>query len=126
MLLILMLTLSITLQTPSDKVPLTVKVPETNKERIIGLSQTENLSVSKGMLFTFEKEDFHSFTMKETSIPLALLFFSSKGELLEIIERKPFDPYVIFPSQPSQYILEANPDLLKDHIFPIMNTTLHF
>ncbi len=125
MLLILMVSLNIALQTPHEEVPLKVKVPETTEERTIGLSRTKDLPTSKGMLFKFEQEGAHAFTMKETPIPLALLFFNSKYELLEIVERKPFDPHLIFPNKPSQYVLEVNPDLLIEHLFPIMQTKLH-
>lgn len=126
MLLLLMVTLNITLQTPHEEVHLKVKVPETAEERTIGLSRTKNLPASKGMLFKFEQEGLHAFTMKETAIPLALLFFNSKGALIEVIERDAFDPHLIFPSKPTLYVLEVNPNLLKDHLLPIMRTQLHF
>ncbi|MCH9634510.1 MAG: hypothetical protein S4CHLAM7_12630 [Chlamydiae bacterium] len=113
MFLLLMVALNIQLKTPVEEVTLKVQLPQTLSERVTGLSRAENLPLNEGMLFTFEKEALHCFTMKNTSIPLALLFFDNKFQLVDMQVKAPFDTKPIYPNTPCQYVLEVNPSLTK-------------
>ncbi|MBI2594091.1 DUF192 domain-containing protein, partial [Candidatus Curtissbacteria bacterium] len=42
-----------------------VSVARSEKEKQIGLSKTQKIDESQGMLFVFDSPDFHSFWMKE-------------------------------------------------------------
>lgn len=56
----------------------------TKKEQSIGLSNRQNLCINCGMLFIFPKEDVHSFWMKDTLIPLDIIWLNKKNEIVKI------------------------------------------
>lgn len=124
MLFLLMLSGVITLQSSSCKVELKVLIPQTEQERVIGLSKTENLSPNQGMLFKFDHEDQYVFTMKNTSIPLALFFFDREFKLIEKRTCGAWDPQPIYSKPNCQYVLETHPEVAKNTNFALKDTKL--
>ncbi len=114
----------ITLHSSSCKVELKVLIPQTEQERVIGLSKTEHLSPSQGMLFKFDHEDQYVFTMKNTSIPLALFFFDREFKLIEKRTCDAFDPQPIYSKPNCQYVLETHPDVAENTNFALKDTKL--
>ena len=53
-------------------------------ERSRGLMHRKSLAPNSGMLFIYSKPQIISFWMKETLIPLDLIFFDANGQLIEI------------------------------------------
>jgi len=53
-----------------------VRIPE---ERGRGLMGRKELGDSEGMLFIFETEDYHSFWMKNTLLPLSIAFVDKEA-----------------------------------------------
>jgi len=49
----------------------------------------KHLGEDEGMLFIFEKEDYHSFWMKNTLIPLSIAFIDREGKILKIADMEP-------------------------------------
>jgi uncharacterized membrane protein (UPF0127 family) len=80
--------------------------------RMHGLMFREHLAPDHGMLFVFDDEREREFWMKNTLIPLDLLFFDAKGRLIAMQLnaqpcRQPRCPG--YPSnQPARYVLELN------------------
>lgn len=125
MFFLLMLSGLVTLQSPCYKVKLKVLIPQTEQEKVVGLSKTKNLRPNKGMLFKFDHEDQYIFNMKNTSIPLTLFFFDREFRLIEKRTFEPFDPRPIYSKPNCQYILETNPKVASDtNSFPLFNTKL--
>ena len=60
-----------------------IEVVGTENERSKGLMNRETISDHEAMLFVFENEKIRSFWMKNTLMPLDLIFLSSSGEVLE-------------------------------------------
>jgi hypothetical protein len=64
------------------------------------------------MLFIFEDERILSFWMKNTQIPLDMIFASANGTITEIkydVEPCLTDPCPTYPSEhPNKYVLEVN------------------
>lgn len=116
----------ITLGEQDNKLSLNAIAPQTTQERLVGLSHTSSLSAHECMLFLNSKPDFYTFTMRETSIPLLILFFDSNQKLTEVHHAKPKQQPLITPSKPAQYILEAHPDLEKHLKLIPSETSLHF
>jgi uncharacterized membrane protein (UPF0127 family) len=61
-----------------------VEVAKTEEEHQRGLMFRTKLAPDAGMLFLFDSPDEHTFWMKDTLIPLDMLFFKADGEVVYI------------------------------------------
>lgn len=61
-----------------------LETASTKKSRSIGLSNRQNLCINCGMLFIFPKENIYSFWMKDTFIPLDIIWLNKKNEIVKI------------------------------------------
>ena len=87
----------------------TVEVADDNAERGQGLMFVEQMATMEGMLFVYERPQRVSFWMRNTLIPLDMLFFDEHGVLQKIHPRAvPLDETPIFGGEAIQYILEIN------------------
>ncbi len=66
----------------------------------------KHLGKDQGMLFIFEKEDYHGFWMKDTQIPLSIAFIDKEGRIVRITDMKPLTLETHIPPQPILYALE--------------------
>jgi uncharacterized membrane protein (UPF0127 family) len=83
-----------------------VEVVRTPEERAQGLMGRKHLGDDEGMLFIFEKEDYHSFWMKNTLIPLSIAFIDREGTILKIADMEPLTLDSHPPPKPVLYALE--------------------
>jgi hypothetical protein len=83
-----------------------VEVVRTPEERAQGLMGRKHLGEDEGMLFIFEKEDYHSFWMKNTLIPLSIAFIDREGKILKIADMEPLTLDSHPPPRPILYALE--------------------
>jgi uncharacterized membrane protein (UPF0127 family) len=89
-----------------------VELAITPEERNRGLMFRESLERNKGMLFIFEKEGEYPFWMRNTLIPLDMIWISEEGEVVFIEENAEpcsdsFCPG-INPEKNAKYVLEIN------------------
>ncbi len=98
-----------------QKIPLYIKgkeiwveVAKTPEERAQGLMGRKHLGKDEGMLFIFDKEDYHGFWMKNTLIPLSIAFMDREGRIVEITDMKPLTLETHLPPRPILYALEMN------------------
>ncbi|MDY7225401.1 DUF192 domain-containing protein [Hyalangium rubrum] len=85
-----------------------VEVVATPLSRQRGLMWRTELAAGKGMLFLFPVEEVQSFWMRNTLIPLDILFINTKNQVVGIIERA--EPKTTTPRSvgiPSQFVLEV-------------------
>lgn len=85
-----------------------VEVARTDAERERGLMNRERLEAGRGMLFVFEAEDEHVFWMKDTLVPLDMIFIDGLGTIVGIVARA--EPLTTSPrtvGRPSRYVLEV-------------------
>lgn len=73
--------------TPNGEYAVDVELARTDAERARGLMHREVLPVGKGMLFVFDEERDQSFWMKNTLIPLDMVFVqgAADGTNLEVV-----------------------------------------
>jgi uncharacterized protein len=88
-----------------------VKIADDKEERSQGLRFREFLDDKNGMWFVFDDEDFHSFWMKNTLIPLDIIFISQDFEIVDIIYAEPCktdqcESYK--PEKIAKHVLEVN------------------
>jgi len=94
-----------------------LELASTPKERDRGLMFRETLDSGKGMLFIFEKEGNHAFWMKNTLIPLDIIWLNKDKEVVFISENaqpcKEDSCSLIEPGKETKYVLEINGGISK-------------
>src|SRR5262245_60127954 len=91
-----------------------VEVADTPSKRELGLQYRRDLAVERGMIFLFPGDSELSFWMKNTPIPLDMLFIYKDGSIVGIVEHAvPFSTESRSVSGASQFVLEINGVLSK-------------
>ncbi|MEC8661461.1 MAG: DUF192 domain-containing protein [Pseudomonadota bacterium] len=103
---------------PGDgrKINVTVEVAITPMQHQYGLMFVTALGDDEGMLFVFKTNAMRSFWMKNTLIPLDMLFFDDKGQLVNAIENVP--PQTLESRRsaaPARYVLELKSGSVARH-----------
>jgi uncharacterized membrane protein (UPF0127 family) len=84
-----------------------VEVVDTAESRAQGLMYVTELADDAGMLFDFKEERPVSFWMRNTFIPLDMIFVGADGVIRNIhVNARPHDPTSIPSDGPVQYVLE--------------------
>ncbi|MBV0911572.1 DUF192 domain-containing protein [Anianabacter salinae] len=92
----------------------TVDVADDNAERGQGLMFVEEMARSRGMLFVFDQPQPVSFWMRNTLIPLDMIFVGADGVVRSVHENAtPLDESSIFGGNDIQYVLEINGGLAQ-------------
>ena len=100
---------------PWGSAKFTVEVADTDAERTQGLMFRDNLAKFESMLFIYDNPQHVAFWMKNTLIPLDILYFTAEGVLLDIRENAaPGDLVPFRSSGPVQYVLEVNAGTSKN------------
>lgn len=85
-----------------------VEVADTPAKRSLGLMYRTDLRVDQGMLFIFPEESVQVFWMKNTPLPLDMIFIDRNRKIVGIVrETQPFSTQGRSVARPSQYVLEV-------------------
>ncbi len=84
----------------------TLWVADTPKKKSLGLSGIKSLPKKHGMIFVYDNDVQNSFTMKNTFIPLIIIFLDKNFEILETFKCKPQQKRSIIPSVKYRYVIE--------------------
>ncbi len=88
--------------------PLAVEVAATDRSREIGLMFRRSVPEGHGMLFVFPESSVHTFWMKNTLVPLDMVFVGADLRIAGIVENA--EPRTLTGRRvdaPSQYVLEV-------------------
>lgn len=86
-----------------------LEVAKTYSARQTGLSHRTELCSNCGMLFVFDRESKHPFWMKDTKIPLDIIWLNSKFEVVDFVTATETDSTKSFTNnQPAMYVIELN------------------
>ena len=92
----------------------TVEIADTDAERAQGLMNRKKLAVSSGMLFVYDGPRRASFWMKNTLIPLDMIFADLTGLVTRVHSNaKPLDKTSIDGGDDVAFVLEINGGLAK-------------
>ena len=90
----------------------TVELADTSEKRALGLMFRDSIAEDHGMLFLFPAEARRRFWMKNTRIPLDILYFDSELRLVSVVagaEPCRMQRCPNYPSAgPARYVLELN------------------
>lgn len=94
-----------------------IEIANDPEARARGLMFRDSMPADHGMLFLFDEMQPRVFWMKNTHIPLDILYFDNEYKLVSVQERVPpcrSDPCAQYPSTgPAQYVLELNAGLAE-------------
>ena len=97
------------IDTASGKHLFQVEVMRTSVELEHGLMDRRSLPQDQGMLFDFRKQEPVFFWMKDTYIPLDMIFVSEDGHVVGIKhDAKPLDESIIPSKAPTRGVIEVN------------------
>jgi uncharacterized membrane protein (UPF0127 family) len=105
----------LTITTDSGPHLFQVEIADNPQERAFGLMFRQEMPADAGMLFDFEEEQPASFWMRNTYIPLDMLFIKADGTVESIAERTtPLSERSIPSKGPVRYVLEINGGVSKE------------
>jgi hypothetical protein len=100
----------------SPDLEVAVEIAKKNADRMRGLMYRKELGDNAGMLFIFEEERALQFWMKNTCIPLDMIFISDAGVIVGIEENTPTLSTATFgPTCPARFVLEVNAGWARKH-----------
>jgi uncharacterized membrane protein (UPF0127 family) len=100
---------------PARTVPITLgtrtyqcEIADTPASREQGLMYRKEMPANHGMIFVFEIEQLLSFWMKNTYIPLDIVFINKAGKVVSVKTMKPLDETSVESDGWSLYAVEIN------------------
>jgi uncharacterized protein len=100
----------------ASKAIVRVEIADTAAARELGLMYRQHLAEDAGMLFVFKQPQQLTFWMKNTEIPLDMIFADADGNVVGIIaDAEPFSERQLSVDGNSQYVLEVNGGFAQRH-----------
>jgi uncharacterized protein len=116
----------------APKADLTLEVARTDAQREHGLMNRTELAAHTGMIFVFERDEFVSFWMKNTLVPLDMIFAGADGTVrrvyanVPVLHPQPSDAQIPLESAQAQYVIELRAgEAAKDGIADGVKLDLH-
>ena len=93
-------------ETDAGEEQFTIEVADDARERSAGLMFREEMGDAHGMLFIFGETRRVGFWMKNTPMPLDLVFIGDDGRVRAVMQGEPQSTAVISPEAPVRFVLE--------------------
>ena len=98
------------------KVEIYVEIADNPGEIALGLMYRDKLESNQGMLFIFEGEQPRSFWMRNTILPLDMIFADSTGKIVTIHQHTvPYSQESYVSIIPAQYVVEVNAGFVNSY-----------
>ena len=89
-----------------------IEIADNDFEHQTGLMYRKKMDTDKGMLFVFDKSEIKSFYMKNTYIPLDIIYIDSNKKIINIVQNaEPLNKISLYSDAPAMYVLEINAGL---------------
>jgi len=89
-----------------------IEIADDDYQTQTGLMYRNSIETHQGMLFVFDKAEYKSFFMKNTKIPLDIIYINADKKIVNIQKNaKPFDETSLPSEAPAKYVLEINAGL---------------
>lgn len=86
-----------------------IEVADDDAEREQGLMYMDTMAENEGMLFFMESEEVQNFWMKNTILPLDIMYVDSERRIVSIHKDcKPYSLEQIISAKPALYVVEVN------------------
>lgn len=97
---------------PGSVARFTVEIAQTEAQRELGLMNRSSLPATAGMLFVFDAPTHARFWMKDTLIPLDMIFVDPSGRVTRVkANARPQDLSIIDGGADVQFVVEINAGL---------------
>lgn len=91
-----------------------LEIADTEETQKTGLMYRESMADNQGMLFTYKEADKMNFWMKNTYLPLDIIFFLPDSTIYKVYaDNKPFTEAGVAPAENCLFALEINAGLGK-------------
>jgi uncharacterized protein len=100
---------TVVFEVPGQTLRVEAEVVRTPEDRARGLMFRKELPARRGMLFLFDDEEVQSFWMKNTYLPLDMIFIAARMEVVGVVENA--EPLTTSPRRVegrSRFVLEMN------------------
>lgn len=85
-----------------------IEIADTDEERQRGLMHRRSLGYNRGMLFIFDEVDDGGMWMRNTPLPLDIVFAAPDSQVINIARRTtPFSDETIEPAAPRKFVVEV-------------------
>ena len=88
--------------------PFNLEVANNEETREYGLMRRDSMPADHGMIFVFDKPSNVSFYMKNTRIPLDIVFVDEAGGVISIKQMKPYDLSTTPADGQAKWAIELN------------------
>lgn len=98
----------LTIKTANGKKPFRVELARTDREQAKGLMFRTEMGADEGMLFIRNPPGVASFWMRNTVIPLDIIYIGTDGRILNIVNAIPYDETPLHSLGIAAAVLELN------------------
>lgn len=99
----------LTIESGGQRHKFTIELADNDERRTLGLMYRTTLAADAGMLFDFKMDQPVTMWMRNTRLPLDMLFITRDGRIANIAQRTvPFSETSIYSSGPVRAVLELN------------------
>ena len=100
--------IALTIETEKGRKPFRVELARTDKEQAKGLMFRTGMGADEGMLFIRNPPGVASFWMRNTVIPLDIIYIGTDGRILNIANAIPYDETPLYSLGIAAAVLELN------------------